>query len=56
MSEDPNESAKAMLQSVMSAWPVLLLTLVMAWLSGIAMWTLVSELVIKLRILFILTS
>ena len=41
MSEDPNESAKAMLTSVISAWPVLVLTLVMAWLSGLVMWALV---------------
>jgi hypothetical protein len=41
MKDDPSESAKAILNSVLSAWPVLLLTLVMAWLAGIAMWALV---------------
>ena len=55
MSEDPNESAKAMLQSVISAWPVLLLTLVMAWLSGIVMWTLVSTHFTKIRPLILIS-
>ncbi|XP_028409023.1 uncharacterized protein LOC114531609 [Dendronephthya gigantea] len=40
MKEDPSESAKAILASVISAYPVLLLTVVMAWLAGIAMWAL----------------
>ena len=42
MSEDPSESAQAMLMSVISAWPVLVLTIIMAWLAGVVMWTLVS--------------
>ena len=41
MKEDSSESAKAILTSVISAWPVLLLTLIMAWLAGIVMWALV---------------
>ncbi|CAB3988599.1 Potassium voltage-gated channel subfamily F member 1, partial [Paramuricea clavata] len=40
MKEDPSKSARAILNSVLSTWPVLLLTLVMAWLAGIAMWAL----------------
>lgn len=43
MKEDPSESAKAILNSVIAAWPVLLLNLVMAWLAGIAIWALVRH-------------
>jgi ABC-type glycerol-3-phosphate transport system permease component len=43
MKDDPSESAKAILNSVLSTWPVLVLTLVMAWLAGIAMWALVRH-------------
>ena len=43
MKEDPSESAKAILKSVISAWPVLLLTVVIAWLAGIVMWALVRH-------------
>ena len=40
--EPPGTSANAVFNSVLSGWPVLLLTLLMALLSGIIMWTLVS--------------
>ena len=43
MKEDSSESAKAILMSVISAWPVLLLTVVIAWLAGIVMWALVRH-------------
>ena len=40
--EPPGTSANAVFNSVLSGWPVLLLTLLMALLSGIIMWGLVS--------------
>ena len=40
--EPPGTSANAVFNSVLSGWPVLLLTLLMALLSGIIMWALVS--------------
>ena len=40
--EPPGTSANAVFKSVLSGWPVLLLTLLMALLSGIVMWGLVS--------------
>ena len=40
--EPPGTSANAVFNSVLSGWPVFLLTLVMALLSGIIMWGLVS--------------
>lgn len=41
--EPPGTSAKAVFDSVVSGWPVLLLTILMALLSGIVMWALVSN-------------
>ena len=40
--EPPGTSANAVFKSVLSGWPVLVLTLLMALLSGIIMWALVS--------------
>ena len=40
--EPPGTSANAVFNSVLSGWPVLLLTLLMALLSGIIMWGLIS--------------
>lgn len=39
---DPSGSAEAVMMSVISGWPVLVLTLIMAALSGIVMWALDS--------------
>ena len=44
--EPPGTSANAVFNSVLSGWPVLLLTLLMALLSGIIMWGLVSALLL----------
>lgn len=41
--EPPGSSANAVFNSVLSGWPVLLLTMLMALLSGIIMWGLVSK-------------
>ena len=41
--EPPGTSANAVFNSVLSGWPVLVLTLLMALLSGIIMWGLVSN-------------
>ena len=40
--DPPGTSANAVFNSVLSGWPVLVLTLLMALLSGIVMWGLVS--------------
>ena len=40
--DPPGTSANAVFNSVLSGWPVLILTLLMALLSGIVMWSLVS--------------
>ena len=40
--EPPGTSANAVFNSVLSGWPVLVLTLLMALLSGMIMWVLVS--------------
>ena len=40
--DPPGTSAEAVFNSVLSGWPVLVLTLLMALLSGIIMWGLVS--------------
>ena len=45
VNEPPGTSAKAVFNSVLSGWPVLVLTLLMALLSGIIMWGLVSAIV-----------
>ena len=42
--EPPGTSANAVFNSVLSGWPVLILTLLMAFLSGMIMWGLVSTL------------
>ena len=41
--DPPGTSANAVFNSVLSGWPVLVLTLLMALLSGIIMWGLVSS-------------
>ena len=41
--DPPGTSANAVFNSVLSGWPVLVLTLLMALLSGIIMWGLVSD-------------
>ena len=41
--DPPGTSAQAVFNSVLSGWPVLVLTLLMALLSGIIMWGLVRE-------------
>ena len=43
VNDPPGTSANAVFNSVLSGWPVLLLTLLMALLSGIIMWGLVSK-------------
>lgn len=40
--EDSTNAAKAVMDAVFQGWPVLLLTLIMAALSGIIIWALVS--------------
>ena len=40
--DPPGTSANAVFNSVLSGWPVLVLTLLMALLSGIVIWSLVS--------------
>lgn len=40
---EPGTSAKAVFQSVLGGWPILLLTMLMAMLSGQVMWALVSS-------------
>ena len=42
--EPPGASANAVFKSILSGWPVLLLTIMMALLSGIFMWGLVRAL------------
>ena len=42
--EDSSNAAKAVMEAVFQGWPVLLLTLIMAALSGIVVWALVSVL------------
>lgn len=41
--EDPSNAAKAVMDAVFQGWPVLVLTLLMASLSGIIIWALVSQ-------------
>lgn len=41
--EDSSSAAKAVMEAVFQGWPVLLLTLIMAALSGIVVWALVSN-------------
>ena len=41
--EDSTNAAKAVMEAVFQGWPVLLLTLIMAALSGIVIWALVRE-------------
>ena len=43
--EEPGTSARAVFDSVLSGWPILLLTLLMALLSGMVMWALVSDVI-----------
>ena len=40
--QDTGSSASAVISAVLQGWPVLVLTLIMAALSGIIMWALVS--------------
>ena len=40
--EDSSNAAQAVMEAVFQGWPVLLLTLIMAALSGIVVWALVS--------------
>ena len=40
--EDSSNAAQAVMEAVFQGWPVLLLTLIMAALSGIVIWALVS--------------
>jgi len=42
VNDEPGASANAVFNSVLGGWPILLLTLVMALLSGMIMWALVS--------------
>ena len=42
--QPPGNAAKAVMDAVLQGWPVLVLTLIMAALSGIVMWALVSYL------------
>ena len=42
--EDSSNAAQAVMEAVFQGWPVLLLTLIMAALSGIVVWALVSVL------------
>ena len=42
--QPPGNAAKAVMDAVLQGWPVLVLTLIMAALSGIVMWALVSNL------------
>ena len=48
--DPPGTSANAVFNSVLSGWPVLVLTLLMALLSGIIMWGLVSSERVFLRV------
>lgn len=41
--EDSSNAAQAVMEAVFQGWPVLLLTLIMAALSGIVVWALVSS-------------
>ena len=41
--EDSSNAAQAVMEAVFQGWPVLLLTLIMAALSGIVVWALVSK-------------
>ena len=41
--EDSSNAAQAVMDAVFQGWPVLLLTLIMAALSGIVVWALVSK-------------
>ena len=41
--DEPGTSARAVFNSVLSGWPILLLTLLMALLSGMVMWALVRH-------------
>lgn len=41
--EDSSNAAEAVMEAVFQGWPVLLLTLIMAALSGIVVWALVSK-------------
>lgn len=42
VNSEPGTSARAVFKSVLGGWPVLLLTMIMALLSGMIMWALVS--------------
>lgn len=43
VNDEPGTSANAVFSSVLGGWPILLLTMVMALLSGMIMWALVSK-------------
>lgn len=45
--EDSSNAAQAVMEAVFQGWPVLLLTLIMAALSGIVVWALVSKCTLK---------
>ena len=46
--QESGNAAKAVMEAVLQGWPVLVLTLIMAALSGIVMWALVSFTYVRL--------